>query len=156
MKMPTIVVIFIFISREIFMLSWVEHEKKIMPLGPGHCLLCVLHVTDMLSKQLRPSSDATFFGVWTGFTLFANSSSTFQNIISLTSSLIINLLTVVARVVSSTSIFFILFYFYFFFFFFFFFIYLFILFFFFFLLFFFSCYRVLFLFPHSAYVLDIC
>ena len=29
MKMPTIVGIFIFISREIFMLSWIEHEKSL-------------------------------------------------------------------------------------------------------------------------------
>ena len=28
MKMPTIVGIFVFISRENFMLSWVEHEKS--------------------------------------------------------------------------------------------------------------------------------
>ena len=28
MKMPTIVVIFIHVSRQNFMFSWVEHEKK--------------------------------------------------------------------------------------------------------------------------------
>ena len=33
MKMPTIVGIFIFISRENVMLSWVEHEKKFYNLG---------------------------------------------------------------------------------------------------------------------------
>ena len=33
MKMPTIVGIFIFISRENFILSWVEHEKKFYNLG---------------------------------------------------------------------------------------------------------------------------
>ena len=33
MKMPTVVGIFIFISRENFMLSWVEHEKKFYNLG---------------------------------------------------------------------------------------------------------------------------
>ena len=33
MKMPTIVGIFIFISRENFMLIWVEHEKKFDNLG---------------------------------------------------------------------------------------------------------------------------
>ena len=33
MKMPTIAGIFIFISRENFMLSWVEHEKKFYNLG---------------------------------------------------------------------------------------------------------------------------
>ena len=35
MKMPTIVGIFIFISRENFMLSWVEHEKRLVTLMPG-------------------------------------------------------------------------------------------------------------------------
>ena len=34
MKMPTIVGIFIFISREIFMLSWIEHEKSFITSGP--------------------------------------------------------------------------------------------------------------------------
>ena len=34
MKMPTIVGIFIFISRENFMLSWVEHEKCFITSGP--------------------------------------------------------------------------------------------------------------------------
>ena len=34
MKMPTIVGIFIFISKENFMLSWVEHEKSFITLGP--------------------------------------------------------------------------------------------------------------------------
>ena len=34
MKMPTIVGIFIFISRENFMLSWVEHEKSFITSGP--------------------------------------------------------------------------------------------------------------------------
>ena len=33
MKMPTIIGIFIFISRENFMLSWGEHEKKFYNLG---------------------------------------------------------------------------------------------------------------------------
>ena len=32
-KIPTIVGIFIFISREKFMLSWAEHEKKFYNLG---------------------------------------------------------------------------------------------------------------------------
>ena len=35
MKMPTIVGIFIFISRENFMLSWVEHEKSFITSEPG-------------------------------------------------------------------------------------------------------------------------
>ena len=34
MKIPTIVGIFIFISRENFMLSWVEHEKCFITSGP--------------------------------------------------------------------------------------------------------------------------
>ena len=33
MKMPAIIGIFIFISRENFMLTWVEHEKKFYNLG---------------------------------------------------------------------------------------------------------------------------
>ena len=36
MKMPTIVGIFIFISRENFLLSWVEDEKSFITSGPGH------------------------------------------------------------------------------------------------------------------------
>ena len=35
MKMPTIVGIFIFINRENFMLSSVEHEKSFITLGPA-------------------------------------------------------------------------------------------------------------------------
>ena len=38
MKMPTIVGIFIFISWENFMLSWVEHEKSFITLGPDQCV----------------------------------------------------------------------------------------------------------------------
>ena len=41
MKMPTIVGIFIFISIENFMLSWIEHEKSFITSGPDkgqHCL----------------------------------------------------------------------------------------------------------------------
>ena len=34
MKMPTIVGIFIFTSRENFMLSWVEHEQRFITSGP--------------------------------------------------------------------------------------------------------------------------
>ena len=36
MKMPTIVGIFIFISREMFVLSWPEHEKRFITSGSGH------------------------------------------------------------------------------------------------------------------------
>ena len=42
MKMPTIVGIFTFISRENFMLSWVEHEKKFYNLG-ARLLLSLCH-----------------------------------------------------------------------------------------------------------------
>ena len=43
MKMPTIVGIFIFISGEIFMLSWVEYEKSFITSGPGFMLnVCVI------------------------------------------------------------------------------------------------------------------
>ena len=34
-KMPTIVGILTFMSRNNFMLSWVEHEKSVIPSGPG-------------------------------------------------------------------------------------------------------------------------
>ena len=47
MKMPTIVGIFIFISRENFMLSWVEHEKSFMISGPDQCLLGVWNRTSI-------------------------------------------------------------------------------------------------------------
>ena len=44
MKMPAIVGSFIFISREIFMLSWVEHEKqKHITSGPGLSLQNILN-----------------------------------------------------------------------------------------------------------------
>ena len=39
MKMPTIVGIFIFISRENFMLNWVEHEKSFITPGPEYMIL---------------------------------------------------------------------------------------------------------------------
>ena len=37
-KMPTIVGIFIFMDRKIFMLSWVEHEKSFITSGP-ECII---------------------------------------------------------------------------------------------------------------------
>ena len=56
MKMPTIVGIFIFISRENFMLSWVEHEKSSITLGPDQtahsCSLISLYFTVSL-KMLK-------------------------------------------------------------------------------------------------------
>ena len=45
MKMPTIVGIFIFISREKFMLTWAKHEKKTkkngdcFPVGGLNCII---------------------------------------------------------------------------------------------------------------------
>ena len=42
MKIRTIVGIFIFISRENFMLSWGEHEKSFTTSGPGGRLWCLL------------------------------------------------------------------------------------------------------------------
>ena len=45
MKMQTIVGIFIFISRENFMLSRVEHENSFITSGPGvKITLCLLHL----------------------------------------------------------------------------------------------------------------
>ena len=59
MKMPTIVGIFIFVSRENFMLSCVEHEKRFITSGPGRKrdrvenavprLICALFIS-VLSK----------------------------------------------------------------------------------------------------------
>ena len=43
MKMPTFVGIFIFISRENFMLSWVEHEKKFYNLGAWSTYHTICH-----------------------------------------------------------------------------------------------------------------
>ena len=40
MKMPTIVGIFIFISRENFMLSWDKHEKSFITPGTDQFLRC--------------------------------------------------------------------------------------------------------------------
>ena len=59
MKMPTIVGIFIFISRENLMLSGVEHEKSFITLGPGDMLKCCDRMTN--SKR----------AVLSGFSLFA-------------------------------------------------------------------------------------
>ena len=43
MKMPTIVRIFIFISRENFMCSWVEHEKSFISSGPDLAGTYLIH-----------------------------------------------------------------------------------------------------------------
>ena len=42
MKMPTVVGIFMFISRENFMYSWLEHEKKFYNLGARILPVCIL------------------------------------------------------------------------------------------------------------------
>ena len=60
-KYETIVGIFIFISRENFMLSWVEHEKKgFITSGPGFMFFCVKymlnfdgHVSKVCKKTLN-------------------------------------------------------------------------------------------------------
>ena len=56
MKMPTIVGIFIFISRENFMLSWIEHEKSFITLGPRGCIRSIAQI-----KKNKPHSSSSFF-----------------------------------------------------------------------------------------------
>ena len=56
MKMPTVVGIFIFISRENFMLSCVEHEKGFLTSGPGKYYFLIppsKHVVGPREKRLR-------------------------------------------------------------------------------------------------------
>ena len=53
LKMPTIVGIFIFISRENFMLSWAEHEKSFITLGPIRGLSSVYTIDTSLSIPLQ-------------------------------------------------------------------------------------------------------
>ena len=55
MKMPTIG-IFVFISKENFMLSGVEHEKSFITSGPGNYIID----PDML-LIFRPNSIGSFF-----------------------------------------------------------------------------------------------
>ena len=43
MKMPTIVGIFILISRDNFMVSWIEHEKCFITSEPGPLLFAYAH-----------------------------------------------------------------------------------------------------------------
>ena len=50
-------IIFIFISSENFMLSWVEHEKSFITLGPG--------------QPCRPRWDSTLCSIWSGSKMFA-------------------------------------------------------------------------------------
>ena len=57
MKMPTFVGIFTFLSRENFMLSWVEHEKSFITSGPGfrltlRPLLCFITVFIIICVSL--------------------------------------------------------------------------------------------------------
>ena len=55
MKMPTIVGIFIFISREMSLLSLVEHEKSFMSSGHGlwYLLTYFTYVSDSVSFKLQ-------------------------------------------------------------------------------------------------------
>ena len=50
-KMPTVVGIFLFISREIFMLSRVAHEKSFITSGPGHCDVVLTFTTNWQIQQ---------------------------------------------------------------------------------------------------------
>ena len=54
MKMPTIVGIFIIISRESFMLSWVEHWKKFYNLGTWHRAYVNLFVLNSAEYEIFP------------------------------------------------------------------------------------------------------
>ena len=54
MKMPTIVGIFIFIGRENFMLSRVEHEKSFITSGPDEATaLLYLHDEALCDRDMR-------------------------------------------------------------------------------------------------------
>ena len=57
MKMPTIVGIFIFISRENFMLSWVEHEKSFITSRPD--LSFPIEVISKLDKTEQTQKQGT-------------------------------------------------------------------------------------------------
>ena len=60
MKMPTFVGIFISISRENFMLSWVEHEKRFITSGPG--LGLVLGLPNSTGPDQTPRVAASVLG----------------------------------------------------------------------------------------------
>ena len=56
MKMPTIVGIFIFISRDNFMLSYVEHEKSFITSGtvsPAHISCTVFPYDDKMILNMK-------------------------------------------------------------------------------------------------------
>ena len=55
MKMPTIVGIFIFISRENFMFSRVKHEKSFITLGPERFCTILQKETTFLDRKLTPA-----------------------------------------------------------------------------------------------------
>ena len=60
MKMPTIVGIFIFISKENFMLSWVEHEEGFIISGPE---LLTIHILK-LEKYIQIPDDLAKIMLW--------------------------------------------------------------------------------------------
>ena len=55
--MPTVVGIFIFISRENFMLSWVKHEKSFITLGPDHRFCCLLKFSTESNSSVTINED---------------------------------------------------------------------------------------------------
>ena len=89
MKMSTIVGIFIFISRENFMLSCVEFEKSFITLGPGLGLPC-------LSRPVYPNT----------YGKHSNQGPVVQSVVSLMSSLRVISLTVLADSIYNILIFF--------------------------------------------------
>ena len=62
MKMPTIVGIFIFISRENFMLSRVEYEKSFITSEPDkYFFIIISHLKHMLWVFIRSDSVRCFY-----------------------------------------------------------------------------------------------
>ena len=53
-KMPTIVGILTFMNMTNFVLSWVEHEKSFMTLGPGRCPV------SLASGHYQPARETPF------------------------------------------------------------------------------------------------
>ena len=76
MKMPTIVGIFIFISRDNFLLSWVEHEKSFITLGPDLGLHC-LHMPFFFFRNFGVRNFRTFT-VGTNTSYFSKKKSQFR------------------------------------------------------------------------------
>ena len=59
-KMPTTVGIFIFISREDFMLSWVEHEKSLIISGPVFWEMSEKNITTLFLCAYNTFKDKKF------------------------------------------------------------------------------------------------